>query len=68
MTPTSLRSSLGNARRNFEDLHAKVAIDGARIVVHGTAGEEVVWLCASELLQLGRPALTCEDILAELLA
>lgn len=66
--PLPLCSSVANARRNFDDLHAKVAIDRARIIVQSDVGEEVVWLCVSELLLLGRPALSCEDILAELLA
>lgn len=64
---TRLRSSVGNAHRNFRALHAKVSIDQQTIVVHDGMGEEVVWLCASQLLQLSRPALTCEEILAELL-
>lgn len=68
MSYQQLRSSVGNAQRNFRDLHAKVALDRATLTVHDASGEEVVWMCASDVLELSRPALSCEDILAELLA
>ena len=63
-----LKTTYTNARRNFADLHQKVALERQMILLQGGGGDDVVWISLSDFLEQNQRAASADDILRELLA